>query len=78
LIDPKNRSEIVGGNRLGSPILCDHAGNILPQGYGSAGDDMAPRAVWPMRSLKSVRIRSDANQVWMNGPGGWRASSNRL
>jgi len=78
LIDPENCSAIVGGGRLGLLISRDHASNVLPQGYGSAGGNMAPRAVWPMGSRKSVRIRSGTNQVWMNGPGGWRASSNLL
>ncbi len=34
LIDPENRLEIIGGGKFGLLILCDHASNMLPQGYG--------------------------------------------
>lgn len=37
LIDPENRLEIIGGGKFGLLILCDHASNMLPQGYGRLG-----------------------------------------
>ena len=34
---PENCFEIIDGGKLGLLINCDHASNILPQGYGRPG-----------------------------------------
>lgn len=36
-MDPENCFEFIGGGKLGLLLLCDHASNMLPQGYGRLG-----------------------------------------
>jgi len=37
LIDPESCFEFIEGGKLELLILCDHASNMLPQGYGRLG-----------------------------------------